>query len=102
MYEVKCKSGQAQELTATELERLIRSSEYGCQHCERSLKLTSDLDLECFICADVFNVSDLEEARNTMETGCIACGDRGLDEDSIHVCDSWEYFDAVYQWRYCE
>jgi hypothetical protein len=99
MYEVSCENGHSQELTATELERLIRSGEYECPNCEKTLTLTSDLDLECYICADVSNVSDLGEASNTMESRCMACEQHGLGECSIHVRDSWEYFEAEYYWR---
>jgi hypothetical protein len=100
VYEVQCENGHSRELTATELERLIRSGEYGCAKCKGTMTLASDLDLECHICSDVFTVSGLEEAKDTMEIGCMACEARGFNEDSIHVRDSWEYFEAIYHWKY--
>jgi len=100
IYEVKCDEGHVQELAATKLERLIHSGEYDCSECEGLLTLVSPLDLECHICSDVFNVSELDEARFTMETGCMACKGRGFNEGSIHVDGSWWYFEAIYHWKY--
>ncbi|WP_143178126.1 hypothetical protein [Cystobacter ferrugineus] len=98
MYEVKCKDGHSQVLTATELEQLIRSSEHECPDCKNPL-LTSNLGLECFICSSMFTVSSLEEAEDTIDTGCMDCDERGFHEDSIHINNSWGYFENVYQWR---
>jgi hypothetical protein len=100
LYKVECEEGHSQKLTATEMELLIRSGEYACPECQKSLALALPLDLECHICSDVFNVSDLEEAKGTMETRCMACNERGFNENSIYVRNSWGYFAAVHGWKY--
>ena len=97
VYEVKCKDGHSQNLTATEMEQLIQSSEHECPDCKKPLLIPS-LGLECFICSSMFLVSSLEDAKDTISTGCMDCQEREFDDDSIHINNSWMYFESVYQW----
>lgn len=99
-YTLECSNGHTRVLGPSELEDLIRSGEHDCEECDELLNFDSpsSLSLECQICDDVFNVSSLREAQDTIDLGCQACERREFNEDSIHVRDSWEYFEDAYEW----
>lgn len=95
-----CEKGHSRLLTATELEFLIRSGEFGCNRCSRQVDLLEpdEIALECRICSDVFEEQGLEAAQLTIESDCPSCKHRDFNDDSIHVPTSWESLEGSYEW----
>ena len=99
-YQVSCSAGHTSTLGPTTLERLLGSGEHKCEECGKALVLDDpgSVSLECHVCQDVFEVSTLDEARATIDSGCQSCARRGFSGDSIHVPDSFDYWSAQYDW----
>jgi hypothetical protein len=99
-FTLACDNGHVKNLTATELEDLIDSGEFGCTECNRPLAFDDPtrVTLECHVCSMTFEVTSLDEANATMYLGCQGCEGRGFDGQSIHVPRSFYYRSAQYEW----
>jgi len=99
MYRIECPNGHEKELCPSSFESFITSGEHDCEKCDEPLSFgDGSIDLECHVCQDVFNVSGPEEAMHTIDHGCGACERREFDGQSIHVPDSYQCWDAEYEW----
>lgn len=98
LYELRCPKDHLLKLNASDLEAFLDDGDWGCPKCKKSLDLDGEVSLRCHICDMVYPVSEIEEAKDTIDGRCPPCEERGFTECSIHVPDSFYERKAMYEW----
>ena len=98
IYELECSKGHRFSVDATELEDYIEDEGLHCKECTRAVDLCEELSLECHVCAGVYPVTSMEEAREAVESPCGHCLHEGGVSVYFGVPDSWPFQIAEYEW----
>jgi hypothetical protein len=95
---ISCEQGHSRKVDATTLERLICSGKSKCTRCSHAFNLSDPVELECYVCGDLWKVCDIEEAMSAIDSNCNHCASNGFEELSFHIRGSWQMSYEQFKW----